>query len=99
MALFGSQEEKEAKAAAKAQRMMAKYGLENIDPQYIDAVRTISNELAGSGLIDFGGFLANDDKATNRAQTQYVHAIMEQNFIIIRQLDQIAYMLEQMTRR
>lgn len=99
MALFGSQEEKEAKAAAKAQRIMAKYGLENIDPQFADAVRDISTSLAGSGMSEFGGLLANDDKAMNKAQTQYVHAIMEQNFIIIRQLDQISYMLEQMTRR
>ena len=95
MAIFGNQEEKDAKAAAKAQRVLAKYGLENIDPQYAPAVQEIARDLVGSGLIDFGGLLGNDDKATNRAQTDYIKAIMKQNFIMIRQLDQIAYLLEQ----
>lgn len=95
MALFKSAEEKQAAAEAKADRLMAKYGLQNIDPQYVDALRKISTELAGSGLSEFGAMLANDDKAMNKAQTQYVHAILEQNFIIIRQLDQISYLLEQ----
>ena len=95
MAIFGNQEEKDAKAAAKAQRVLAKYGLENIDPQYAPAVQEIARDLVGSGLMDFGGLLGNDDKATNRAQTDYIKAIMKQNFIMIRQLDQIAYLLEQ----
>lgn len=95
MALFKSQEEKQAAQAQKAEKILARYGLQNIDPQYADAVQKIAAELAGSGLSEFGALLSNDDKAMNRAQTQFVRAILEQNFIIIRQLDQIAYLLEQ----
>ena len=98
MALFGNQEEKQAKSAEKARQLMAKYGLENIDPQYAEAVQKIATDLAGSGLSQFGGLLSNDDKAMNRAQTQFTKAILEQNFIMIRQLDQIAYLLEQMQK-
>lgn len=95
MALFKSNEERQEAQAQKAAKLMARYGLENIDPQYADAVRKIATELAGSGLSEFGALLSNDDKAMNRAQTQFVRAILEQNFIIIRQLDQISYLLEQ----
>lgn len=95
MALFKSPEEKQAAQAQKAEKLLARYGLQNIDPQYADAVQKIANELAGSGLSEFGALLSNDDKAMNKAQTQFVRAILEQNFIIIRQLDQISYLLEQ----
>ena len=79
----------------KTQKLLARYGLENIDPQYADAVRKIARDLSGSGLVDLGSRLSMDGKANNLAQTQYTKAILEQNFIIIRQLDQIAYLLEQ----
>ena len=79
----------------KAQRLLARYGLENIDPQYSEAVEKIARDLLGSGLMDIGSRLSMDGKANNLAQTQYIKAIMEQNFIMIRQLDQIAYLLEQ----
>ena len=95
MALFKTAEERQAAQLQKAEKILARYGLENIDPQYADAVRRIATELAGSGLSEFGALLANDDKAMNKAQTQFVRAILEQNFIIIRQLDQISYLLEQ----
>lgn len=92
MALLGRQKES---TSDKVERLMAKYGLENIDPQYADAIQRIAYDLAGSGLIEFGATLSRDAKAMNEAQTQYVHAILEQNFIIIRELDHIAYLLEQ----
>lgn len=95
MALFRTAEERQAAQLQKAEKILARYGLENIDPQYADAVKKITYELAGSGLSELGALLANDDKAMNKAQTQFVKAILEQNFIIIRQLDQIAYLLEQ----
>lgn len=87
MALFKTPEEKEQIKIQKAQRVLTKYGLEDIDPAYAPAVQEIAQELAGSGLSEFGALLSNDDRAMNRAQTQYVHAIMKQNFIIIRELD------------
>lgn len=78
----------------KAQKLLQRYGLTNVDPQYADALQKIATHLAGSGFSEFGGILSNDDRAVNRAQTQYIHAILEQNFIIIRELDQLIYLLE-----
>lgn len=94
MALFGGNE-----GNSKQENLMAKYGLENIDPQYVDAVQKIARDLAGSGLTQFGGMLANDQKATARANAQFSKAIVEQNWIIIRQLDGISYMLEQIVKK
>ena len=102
MALLGNREDRDDRSAAKAQRIMAKYGLENIDPQYADAVREIAEELQGTGLMKTGLALSSNlltnEKDILRLQTHYQSAIMKQNFIMIRQLDQIAYMLEQMSR-
>lgn len=96
MAIFGKQEMSDE----KAQKVLAKYGLENIDPQYAEAVREIAQELVGTGLMEFGLKLGSgSEKDILKQQAYYQGAILKQNFIMIRQLDQISYMLEQMTRR
>lgn len=87
MALFNKKSETDT--SDKTEKLMQKYGLQDVDPKYADTLQKISAHLAGAGLGEFGGMLSNDDKAVNRAQTQYTHAILEQNFIIIRQLDDL----------
>ena len=95
MGLFKSPEQKQAEYQQKLNNVMAKYGLQDVSPEYAPAVLDIARSLMGSGLIDFGSLLSNDLNGTVRAQTQYVHAIMEQNFIIIRELDRLIQLLEQ----
>ncbi len=95
MALFKSAEEKAEAQAQKEQKVLERFGLQNLTNQEdIASVRKIATELAGSGLSEFGALLSGNDTAMNKAQTQYVRAVMEQNFIIIRQLDRIASLLE-----
>lgn len=90
MALFGNKEDKEAKQQEKIQRMLSKYGLESLsDPQDIASVQNIVTELAGSSLMEVGNLLAPDEKTANQIQIQYQRTLVEQNFIIIRQLDRI----------
>lgn len=90
MGLFGSKEDKEAKAAQKTQAMLAKYGLQQLtDPQDIQSVQNIVTELAGSNLMEMGNLFAPDEKTANQIQIQYQRTILEQNFIIIRQLDRL----------
>lgn len=94
MALFNKGQEQPTDD--KVQRLLAKYGLENIDPQYADAVRNISSELLGTGLMSAGATLGGgSEKDILKIQMHYQKALIEQNFIMIRQLDQIAYLLEQ----
>lgn len=88
MALF-SKENKEDKKAAKAAAILEAYGLESVsDPLTVQALRNISNSLAGNSLIEFGTILSG--KAEDVAIMSYLRAIVEQNFIIIRQLDKLA---------
>ncbi len=96
MALFKSAEEKAEAQAQKEQKLLERFGLQTLsNREDIESVQRIARELAGSGLSEFGALLSNNDTAMNRAQTQYTRAIMEQNFIIIRQLDRLASLLEE----
>lgn len=96
MALFKSAEEKAAKAAEKEQKLLKKYNLTALsDPEDIESVRKIVSELVGTGLIEFGATLGGgNDRDLQKLQVYYQRAIVEQNFIIIRQLDKIAKSLE-----
>lgn len=81
---------KEAKELEKLNAILRRYGLEDIDMKYAAAVRDISAELAGSGLSEFGNLLSPDQKTSNRIMIQFLNSIMQQNWIIIRELDDIA---------
>lgn len=85
MGLFGNDNKSEDKAA----KMMAKYGLESVSLKYADKVRDIAQELAGMGLQETGMKLSMA-KAEEQLKVSYLHAIFEQNWIIIRLLDDIA---------
>lgn len=90
MALFGNNTEKQEQ---KAQALLRKYGLENLsDPRDLQAVRTISLELMGNSMINFGALLQGN--SVDSAKMSMLNAIMQQNFIMIRQLDRIAKALE-----
>ncbi len=87
MALFKSAEQKQVD-------LLEKYGLTNLTNQDdLDSVRKIAQELAGSGLMETGMKLSMA-KPEFQLPICYQRAIMEQNFIMIRQLDRIAKLLE-----
>ena len=93
MALFKTAEEKAQIAADKEQRMLEKYGLSSLQNQEdVNSVRKIVQELTGTGLIEFGATLGGGGE--QKVQMYYQRAMLEQNFIIIRQLDRIAALLE-----
>lgn len=90
MALFGNNAEKQEE---KAQALLAKYGLQDLsDPRDLEAVKQISYNLMGNKLIELGSALQGN--GADAAKMSYLNAIMEQNFIMIRQLDRIAKALE-----
>lgn len=96
MALFGgNKDDKEAKQAEKEQAILDKYGLGALsDPEDIKSVRSIVVQLAGTGFGEVGAMLAPNEKAMMQIQMRYQRALVEQNFVIIRQLDRIAKALE-----
>lgn len=94
MALFGNNEEKKEQ---KIQAVLAKYNLEDLsDERDKEAILKIAQSMVGVGLIAAGADigLGTNEKAMIQAQMHYQKVIMEQNFIMIRQLDRIAKALE-----
>lgn len=89
MALFGGQKEsKEEKQERKTQEIMSRFGLEDLnDGRDLAAARKIAEEMAGNSLIEVGTALQG--KAEEVAKISYLRAILEQNWIIIRQLDRL----------
>lgn len=93
MALFGNGESKDAKKERKAQEMLSKYGLDCLsDPKDLEAVKNIQYSLMGNKMIELGAALQGN--GVDAAKMSYLNALMQQNYIIIRQLDRIAKALE-----
>ena len=94
MALFKSADEKAAEQAAKELELLERYGVSGLtDPDDLASVKKIAQELVGSGLME-AGLKFSMAKAEIQLPISYQRAIMEQNFIIIRQLDRIARALD-----
>lgn len=94
MGLFKSEEEKQAIKEEKIDKMMKQYGLEDLDNKYRNAVRNINSELSGTGMMELGNMLSFDEKTAARLNTYYTNALIQQNWIIIRQLDEISKKLD-----
>lgn len=93
MGLFSGKETKEEKQERKALEAMAKYNLNNLSSAYGNAVKNISMELAGANSIEFGAVLSGM-KSEDILKTSYLNALVQQNWIIIRQLDEISKKLD-----
>lgn len=94
MALFKTAEEKAAIQAQKEQALLDKFGLGNLsDPEDIKSLQKIAGELAGTGMSEFGATLSGNEKEFARLTATYTRTIVEQNFIMIRQLDRISKLL------
>ena len=89
MALFGSGETKEEKQARKTTEILRKFGVDELsDPRDVAAVKEIAAEMAGNKMIEAGASLQGS--GVDAAKLSYLRILMEQNFIIIRQLDRLS---------
>lgn len=87
MGLFGGKESKEDKTTRKVHDMMEKYGLSELDLKDLESVQSISSSLMGNSLIELGTALQGN--STDAAKMSFLRALVEQNWIIIRQLDRL----------
>lgn len=97
MALFEkSRETKEEKQERKEREILEKYGLQALtDPADRASVKKIVSEMAGSSLMEAGIALGGgSERDIARVSMAYQRTIVEQNFVLIRQLDRIARLLE-----
>ena len=78
------QAEAEAKQAEKDLAALRKFGMENLkNPNDIESVKSILNELSGTGLTELGISLgAGSDRDIQKNIMNYQRAVLEQNFII-----------------
>lgn len=93
MGLFSSKEEKEAKQEQEILVAMAKYELSDLDKKYAKAVKDIQSELAGTDMMEFGTLLLSG-KAEENVKMAYLNTLIKQNWIMIRQLDEISKKLD-----
>ncbi|MBS4030873.1 MAG: hypothetical protein KGZ63_05550 [Clostridiales bacterium] len=86
MGMFGNKEEKKQ---AKAEKFMEKYKLHEIDSNDYEMVEEISRDMAGLGLMK-AGLALSFAKGEEQAKLGYLSALVKQNWIIIRKLDEIS---------
>lgn len=93
MAFFKSPEERADVQAQKDLALLQKYGLENLnDPMTIKTVREMVEGMRGFKWFQTGASLSlQGDKAVDM---QMKKTLIDQNFIIIRQLDNLTKLLE-----
>ncbi len=92
MGLFSSKESREDKKLAKMQQIASKYHLEDINPKDLEAIKNINYELMGTGLMEFGTLLSG--KSEDNVKIAYLNTLIQQNWVIIRQLDEISKKLD-----
>lgn len=94
MAFFSNapKETKEEKEARQVAELMEKYGLEHISKQDAEAIKRILGDLAGKNLMRTGLALSGV-KPEEQVKMDYLSVLMEQNWIMIRQLDRITRLL------
>lgn len=89
MCLFSNSDEKlkkqQEKEAKELQAFMDKYNLDTLNTSDLKVLRRISSDLAGDGLFKIGMALSFT-KAEEQAKITYLSALVEQNWLIIKQL-------------
>ncbi|MFT9040725.1 hypothetical protein [Schleiferilactobacillus harbinensis] len=88
MGIFKSKEEKQAKHDAKIQAFLDARGLENLSKASFGQVERVTSDLAGNGLIK-AGMAFSFANAADQAKVSYLSALVEQNWILIKQNDDI----------
>ena len=92
MALFGSGISKEEKKAQKEQeemkKFMSKYQLDDISEKDLVVLKRIANDLAGNGFFKAGMALSMA-KPHEQATVTYLSALVEQNWMLIRQISDL----------
>lgn len=88
--------EKQRKQAEKEQALLDRYGVSGLKNQEdIESVKRIASSMAGDGFFDLGSALGGaNEKDYLRRLYDLNKVLMEQNFILIRQLDEISSKLK-----
>jgi hypothetical protein len=86
MGMFGNSEEKQQE---KVDKLLHKYRVTNVSADIKEDVNAIALDLAGNKAIELGAILQGN--GADAVKMSYLSAIMKQNWIIIKLLDEIAH--------
>lgn len=95
MALFNSKENKDDKKQQEINKFMEKYQLEEIDDKDLVTIKKIATDLIGNNLLK-AGMALSFAKAEEQAKVSYLSALVNQNWIMIRQLNNISNKLDKL---
>lgn len=95
MALFNSKENKDDKKQQEINNFMAKYQLDEIDDKDLVIIKKIATDLIGNNLLK-AGMALSFAKAEEQTKVSYLSALVNQNWIMIRQLNNISNKLDKL---
>lgn len=95
MALFGERKTKEEKEQEKLQQFMERYQLEDLDEKDLLVLNKIATDLAGNSWFK-AGMALSFAKAEEQAKVGYLSALVEQNWMITRQLSRLNKNIEKL---
>lgn len=95
MALFNSKENKEDKKQQEINNFIEKYQLDEIDDKDLVIIKKIATDLIGNNLLK-AGMALSFAKAEEQAKVSYLSALVNQNWIMIRQLSNISNKLDKL---
>ncbi|MBV1759255.1 MAG: hypothetical protein KMY55_15705 [Dethiosulfatibacter sp.] len=98
MALFGDKKSKEDKEQEKLQQFMDRYQLEDLDEKDMVVLKRIATDLTGNALFKMG-MAFSFAKAEEQAKVSYLSALVEQNWMIIRQLSRMNKAIEKLASK
>ncbi|HFH7049514.1 TPA: hypothetical protein ACJR78_002033 [Streptococcus agalactiae] len=89
MAIFcGEKLSREEKQKQKIQKYLSQRGIDNLNEKSNVQVRRVINDLAGNGFFK-AGMALSFAKAEEQAKVTYLSALVEQNWILISQNQEI----------
>ncbi len=92
--MFGKS--KEEKQMEKLKKFMERYQLEDLDEKDLVVLKRIANDLTGNTAFKIGMALSFA-KAEEQAKVTYLSALVEQNWMIIRQLSRLNKSIDKLT--
>lgn len=95
---FGKKKSKEEKEQEKLQQFMERYQLEDLDEKDLSVLNRIATDLAGNSWFK-AGMALSFAKAEEQAKVGYLSALVEQNWMIIRQLSRLNNNIEELNKK
>lgn len=89
---------KEVKIDKKTSMYLSKRGLDTVGPEHQQQVKNIMGDLTGNGLVK-AGMALSFSKPEEQAKITYLSALVEQNWILVRQNETIIEELKKLNRR